>query len=168
MYGIALALAWLALMIVAGIAASRVLRLCRVQGGSMVPTLRNGDWLLARRWLLKETPQRDEIVVLDQPGFPPVLVKRIAVASGEVVPKDIPYERQVLGPGEDIVAADDHDIPVRERFLGPIRREQLWGKVCLTLSRRRRSSWPPSPHKRQVGGGWAAGPHIGRRGRENC
>lgn len=66
-----------------------VVRTVRVDGISMVPTLQNGDQLLARS--IFYTPQRGDIVVVDghiQYGVP--LVKRVIGIGGDTV--DINFE----------------------------------------------------------------------------
>ena len=117
-----------------GALASRPLRLYRVTGDSMVPTLRNGDRVLARRWLPWERPERDDLVILHQGRFPTVLVKRVAGIPGDALPEELPGGG-MLGHDEYLLAGENAGLPTRQRFTGPVDRSQIWGKVCLRLRR---------------------------------
>jgi signal peptidase I len=70
----------------AGLLARRRLRLVRVHGGSMAPTLADGDRLLVRR---TGTVRAGRLVVFRNPApaaDPPWLVKRAVATAGEAVP----------------------------------------------------------------------------------
>ena len=67
-------------------------RVIRVDGGSMVPTLHDGNLLLLQS--LGYTPRQGDVVVLRKPGFPPPpqdtapIVKRIIAVGGQHVQVD--------------------------------------------------------------------------------
>lgn len=62
----------------------------RVKGRSMLPTLRNGDLLIVRRWLPRKEPlKRGDVVICRYPGrylmkhVPQSFVKRVVGLPGE-------------------------------------------------------------------------------------
>jgi signal peptidase I len=78
---LAVALGALAVALIGGFVA----RPCRVEGGSMRPTLADGDRVLVAPLAYRfRAPRRFDVVVLEAP-FGDVLVKRIAALPGETV-----------------------------------------------------------------------------------
>jgi signal peptidase I len=59
-------------------------RLCRVEGHSMEPTLRAGQWILVERHHYRtHRPRRGEVVLFNHEGA--LYVKRVAATAGETV-----------------------------------------------------------------------------------
>lgn len=74
------------------------IRVCRFQGGSMLPTVREGDTVFFQTW--GYTPQCGDIILFAKPGFPPApheaapTVKRIVAVGGQHVRID--YEHSAV------------------------------------------------------------------------
>lgn len=83
----------------------------QVRGGSMAPTLRDGQQLVARRGrgyrrgdiVVFRTPASDGAIA--PPGEPPYRIKRVAAVAGEPVPAWL---------GERLVAAGHRLVPARQ------------------------------------------------------
>jgi signal peptidase I len=111
---------WLAVA-AAAVAAARPFRV-EVAGGSMEPTLRPGDWLLATR---AGRVTRGSVVVLAHPGRPLDLVKRVTA-----VPFDIVDGRR-LGPDEYLVVGDNRAGSTDGNEFGTVPRRAIEGVVRL-------------------------------------
>ncbi len=116
-----------------------------VDGASMEPALRAGDRLLTWRGLTgSPRPRRGQIVVLRDPHAPGrELVKRVRAQPGESVPLALgratvgdPHAAHHLAADEYFVAGDNGDASRDSRHFGPVRREQLVGRVVYRY-------WPP-------------------------
>lgn len=94
------------------------LRYLAVVGDSMAPTLRAGDWVLARR---SSRVRVGEVVVLTDPRSPTLLVKRVA----EVRPNGY----YVLGDSPDASTDSRHFGAVRAVFGPVVWRVRPWGRV---------------------------------------
>jgi signal peptidase I len=102
-----------------------------VEGDSMAPALRPGEFLVAVRFRPGRTPVGSVVVVEDprRPGFE--LVKRLTGVPGDVA-DGVPR-----GAGEYWVAGARPDRSTDSRTFGPVRAEQLRGVVRFRY-------WPPS------------------------
>ena len=94
-----------------------------VEGESMLPTLRPGDWLIAVR---ATGAPMGALVVVDPPGRPGYeMVKRIAGAPG-----DRTADRS-LGPDEYWVLGDNEEGSTDSRTFGPVSAASIRGRVVL-------------------------------------
>jgi signal peptidase I len=91
-----------------------------VAGGSMAPTLRDGDWLVATR---RGRLRRGTVVVLAHPGRSLDLVKRVAGVPGDRVGD------RALGSGEYLVVGDQPMASTDGRTFGPVPRSAIEGVV---------------------------------------
>jgi signal peptidase I len=111
----------------------------QVRGISMLPTLRDGERLLARRLGPRQPVRRGDLVVFrpraaPAPGDPPVLIKRVAAVAGDPVPPWIP-DLRASGPwvpAGHVVVHGDNPRCADSRQLGYISRAQ----VVATISQR--------------------------------
>jgi signal peptidase I len=110
---------WIGAAVVFGVAWARPFRV-EVAGGSMIPTLRPGDWLLATK---RGRLRRGTVVVLRHPGRPLDLVKRVTALPGDRVGD------HSLGPGEYLVVGDRPSASTDGRTFGPVDREAIEGIV---------------------------------------
>jgi|GEM_PF-5126253 len=133
-------LIFLAGALVIALMLSRFLGLFRVQGDSMLPTLRENDWLLGRRYLPWEKPRRKEIIILLRHEFPALLVKRIMAEPGEALPPEVCASESCLSEGRYFLQSDNAALPPPSRWIGPVERAQVWGKVGLVVWPWRRRS----------------------------
>lgn len=100
-----------------------------VEGGSMEPALRGGDFLLAVRGL---PVRRGSLLVVEHPTRPGhEMVKRAAGVPGDTV------EGVRLGPGWLWVLGDDPWASTDSRMLGPVPVELVKGVIVARY-------WPPS------------------------
>ena len=94
-----------------------LVRLCRVEGGSMENTLYNGQYLLL--YSLGYTPKQDDIVVFhvtDESGNGKTMVKRVIATGGQTV--EINFEScEILVDG---VPYDDAHAVLKNRFTDDI------------------------------------------------
>ncbi|HEX9816658.1 MAG TPA: signal peptidase I [Candidatus Thermoplasmatota archaeon] len=99
-------------------------RRIRVQGHSMLPTLKEGDVLWSNRLVYRfRAPRKGEIVVVDHPDRPLRMIKRIVG-----VPGDVMSGRQ-LGPAEYFVAGDNVRQNTGSEAFGPVSRQAIVGLV---------------------------------------
>lgn len=111
----------------------------QVRGTSMLPTLRDGERLLARRLRPGRPLERGDLVVFlpraaPGPGEPPVLVKRVAAIAGDPVPlwaADLRASGPRV-PADHIVVHGDDPRSMDARHLGYVARTQ----VLATIARR--------------------------------
>jgi signal peptidase I len=101
-----------------------------VQGRSMSPSLRPGDWALAVR---RRRIRRGDVVVVEHPERPGFeMVKRVALLPDELAP-----DGSILGLEEYWVEGDDPANSTDSREFGPVHREGIKATVRLVY-------WPPS------------------------
>jgi nickel-type superoxide dismutase maturation protease len=94
-----------------------------IQGASMMPTLRPGDWALA---VSRRRFQKGDVVVVEHPGRPEYeMVKRVMGLPGDRV-----GDRELAGD-EYWVEGDREDASTDSRHFGPVRREHLKAKVLV-------------------------------------
>lgn len=99
-----------------------------VEGTSMAPALKPGEFLVATR---RGRLRRGALVVVGHPGRPGYeMVKRLAGLPGDVV------RGKVLGGEEYWVLGDAPGASTDSRTLGPVRRSELRGVVRFRY-------WPP-------------------------
>jgi len=122
-----------AIAILAALALSRGLGLFLVQGESMIPTLLEGEWLVGRRWLPRETPRKGDIIILQRREFPSLLVKRILCVPGEVLPSEICASESRLPPGRYFLQSDNVRLPHCSRWIGPVEASQIQAKILLVI-----------------------------------
>ena len=95
-----------------------------IEGASMLPTLRPGDWALAAP---VRRVERGDVVVVEHPGRPGYeLVKRLTAVPGDRV-----GEERILGADEFWVEGDHAAGSTDSRTFGPVRRAELTAKVLL-------------------------------------
>jgi signal peptidase I len=100
-----------------------------VEGSSMIPTVREGDLLVAIR---TTPPRRGDLVVAEHPARPGFeLVKRFVAGPGDDVPG-----HGTLGPGEVWLAGDASDASTDSRTFGPVRHAAVRGVIVYRY-------WPP-------------------------
>jgi hypothetical protein len=117
----------------------------RVAGGSMQPTLRDGDRILTNRlaygwrlpftgaWLLRwSAPGRGDVVVLRSPLDGTRLVKRVVGVPGDPVGGFLTPEARVP-PGHYFVRGDGPR-SLDSRAFGCVPRERILGRVVLAFS----------------------------------
>lgn len=124
-----------------------------VYGQSMEPNLMQFQRLIVDKVSYRvHPPQRNDIVVLDLPEMDEMLVKRVVGLPGEVVevrsgtvyvngqpldesfPHDVtPYDMEpiTLGPLAYFVLGDNRSNSNDSRAFGPVRREDILGRVWL-------------------------------------
>jgi signal peptidase I len=129
----------------------------RVAGPSMLPTLRDGDYILVTKGLSQ--PRRGDVVVLDttEAGRPTEVVKRIVAVAGDRVhiagdfalvngaPEQFPH--MVFGsslpwPVQDLtvprgtvfVLGDNRPVSYDSRYLGPLSVAQIQGRVVAVYA----------------------------------
>ncbi len=123
---------WLAAAALAAWATTRAAGAFRVEvaGGSMVPALRPGDWLVATR---RGRIRRGSVIVLAHPEMELDLVKRVRGIPGDVV------DGRLLGHDEYLVVGDNPAASTDGRGFGPVPRRAIEGVV-------RARYWPnPGP-----------------------
>jgi signal peptidase I len=101
-----------------------------VAGPSMEPALMPGDWAIAVR---TRRIRRGDVVVLEHPGRPGFeVVKRVVGVPGDLAP-----DGSRLGPAAWWVQGDAPARSTDSRDFGPVRSEQLRGRIRLVY-------WPPA------------------------
>ncbi len=107
--------------------------LFRVDGHSMLPTLRDRQFLAVNLLAFVAHPPADGMIVIVQyEGDHSVhFVKRVVGSPGDTVQ----YNGQslVLGPNQYFVEGDNRQYSTDSRVYGPIDRSQILGKVLLPL-----------------------------------
>lgn len=110
--------------------------------GSMVPSIRPGDWLvvspLATRW-----PRTGSVVVFREPLGETLAIKRVAARGGDRVPYAGGYlvlaeeEAWLVSDADDkAAAAVGSGPPIDSQRFGPVEAEALVGRVLFRY-------WPP-------------------------
>jgi nickel-type superoxide dismutase maturation protease len=100
-----------------------------VEGESMAPTLRPGDFLIAAR---SGSIRRGALVVVEHPGRPGYeMVKRLVGVPGDSI------EGVKLGADRFWVEGDNPAASTDSRTLGPVEREAIRGVALFRY-------WPPS------------------------
>lgn len=130
-----------------------------VEGDSMAETLHDGDRVLVNRFIYHlRQPEREELVVFRlKEDDPETLVKRIIAIAGELVEikqgvlyvNGVPAPEEYVGyhdledlspvkvpPGGVFVMGDNRPRSSDSRNFGPVRLDQIQGKVLLVF-------WPP-------------------------
>lgn len=101
-----------------------VFRRIRVEGDSMLPTLKAGEVLWSNRFVYwVRAPRKGEIVVVDHPTKPLRMVKRVAAVPGDVV------GGRRLGRGEFFVVGDNLGHTTGSESFGPVSRRAFVGRV---------------------------------------
>ncbi|HZD06474.1 MAG TPA: signal peptidase I [Longimicrobiales bacterium] len=107
-----------------------------IEGDSMMPTLRPGDWALAAR---PRRIRRGDVVVIEHPERPGFeMVKRVIAIAGD------PVGGRVLAPGEVWVQGDHPARSTDSRTFGPVSGNAVRATVRLIY-------WPPE-RRRWLGG----------------
>jgi signal peptidase I len=154
------ALETLLLAVVLFVAVRSTLQNTRVDGHSMDPTLRNGQYLMVNKLVYAfSSPQRGDVVVFRSPqDHSRVLIKRVAGLPGEEivivggqlyvngVALDEPYVAggqpssswgpRVLEGDEYLLLGDNRNNSNDSRSFGPVRASEIIGKAWFSL-------WPP-------------------------
>ena len=110
---------------VAGVLWARPFR-ARVRGDSMLPTLSDGDVVVALRGL---RPRRGDLAVVIHGGVE--MVKRVEVAPG-----DEAMPGWLLGDDEWLVTGDNREASTDSRSFGPLSGEAIRAKVVWPRARR--------------------------------
>jgi nickel-type superoxide dismutase maturation protease len=105
-----------------------------VDGESMAPTLKPGDYLVAVR---SAGVRRGLLVVVEHPDRPGYeMVKRVAAVPNERV------DDRVLGPNEYWIRGDNPDGSTDSRTFGPVSAEAILGRVVFRYWPVRRAARP--------------------------
>jgi signal peptidase I len=125
---------WVTLLAVAGTWwAFRPFRVA-VEGESMAPALRPGDWVVAVR---PGRVRRGLVVVVEDPRTPGFeLVKRVAAVPGDRVGGGSAATGVTLGPGDYWILGDSPSRSTDSRTFGPVPRSAIRGVVRFRY-------WPP-------------------------
>lgn len=111
----------------------------KVKGDSMEPTFKSGDTVLVSRayWLVGQIKKNDIVVVQPQPGGE-FLIKRVYATGGETIDLynapdnwSLAQGEPVVPPGEFYVLGDNRPVSEDSRIWGPVRLEQIMGKVII-------------------------------------
>ena len=106
-----------------------------VEGTSMRPALEPGDWAIA---VSAARIRPGHVVLVEHPERPGVeMVKRVIAGPGGPAP-----DGQEMGIGCLWVQGDASERSTDSRVFGPIRRQDVLGRVVLVW-------WPPSRWRRQ-------------------
>lgn len=90
-----------------------------VKGKSMEPLLREGDSAFVFKWAYwRDTPHKGDIVVLKDPRDSCLLVKRVEGCVGDMI----------------LVRGENEEYSTDSRVFGPIRKEDIVGKIILRYS----------------------------------
>lgn len=114
-------------VIILVILSTYVVTFYRVEGESMLPTYRNGQFLPVL--LVSGQPYgRDDVVILEYVGERSVtFVKRITAVPGDSV--IFKGESLTLGDGQYFVEGDNQDFSTDSRTYGPVSESQFIGRV---------------------------------------
>lgn len=124
-----------------GLGLSQLFGLFRVRGESMLPTLQEGDWVLARRCLPWEKLRPGEVVIVRRDALPPIIIKRLAATSADSVPAELRGALDKVPSKCYLLYGDNPDLPLSQRYTGPVSCTQVWGKAWLVAWPRRSSRW---------------------------
>jgi signal peptidase I len=122
----------LAAAVALAIIVSRFLGLFLVKGESMLPTLQEGEWVLARRYLPWEKPRKGEIVIFLRQASSTVLIKRVLVGPGEMLLEEAP-EGEPIPEKHYLLISDNASLSLSARRIGPVDRRRIWGKAWLVV-----------------------------------
>jgi signal peptidase I len=122
-----------AVVIIVGFGVSRRLGLFVVQGNSMAPVLREGDWVLAGRSSRRRRARTGDVVIYTREGAPPVLIKRVLAEPGEVLPAEISVTESRLPAGRYFLESDNPANAQASRGIGPVEGDQIWGKALAVV-----------------------------------
>jgi len=104
-----------------------------VEGESMAPTLKPGDYMLAVR---SRSIRRGALVVVEHPQRPGYeMIKRVAAIPGERV------EDRTLGPDEYWVTGDNEEGSTDSRTFGPVPADAIRRRILFLY-------WPPDRWER--------------------
>ena len=110
-----------------------------VSGPSMLPTLRNGEWLTVSNcyWLFGNL-RRDDIVVFQLQGKKDFIIKRVYKLGGQTVPYvNAPRDWSLLNSpytvpkGDIYVLGDNRPKSEDSRYFGPVPLKDVVGKVIV-------------------------------------
>jgi signal peptidase I len=118
----------------------------RVVGESMLPTLRDGDRMLALRTGRGRVPAARELVVLRDPQAPPgrgtrrrrpddYLVKRVAAVAGDPLPAGIASGTGTVPEGHLVLLGDNAEHSRDSRDFGPVPVGRIAGTVLRRMGR---------------------------------
>lgn len=122
----------------------------RVNGESMEPTLYDGEIVLLNKISMKKEVKRFDIVVFEYeydklikrvlalPGEEIEYKEDILYIDGEVIKVPFTFEqtddfKEVIGEDEYFVVGDNRDDSKDSRYIGPIKKEIIEGKVKFVL-----------------------------------
>ncbi len=94
-----------------------MLKVFRIKGDSMMPTLKCGDYVVASNWIRR--PKAGKLMVVDHPRYG-VIIKR-------AVKKD--------GNGYWFASDSDHGVTTRE--IGALAPHQIMGRVLFAIRKKR-------------------------------
>lgn len=144
-----------------------------VPSASMEPELKAGDLLMVRKDAFRKdrTPTRGDIVLFDRPNSPDYFVKRVIGLPGETIfvlsgrvaingkYLEEPYAQQPimrempvlvqLGQGEYFLMGDNRARSEDSRDIGPIRIQNITGKVTAIIAPRARRGLMVNPFNEQ-------------------
>lgn len=118
-----------------------------VRGGSMAPTLRDGQQLLARRGrayqrgdIVVFRPPRSDDATSAAPGDPPYRIKRVAAISGDAIPPWLAAAGYPHVPARHLAVLGDHAVSEDSRHFGFVSDDAVLGYM-------RAPAAPPQRHE---------------------
>lgn len=124
------------LLLAAVLAARRWLRLVRVSGASMAPTLSDGERVLVLR--RRRQPRKGSIIVFSYGGE--LLIKRVVACPGDAVPESVrvgssPAARDRVVGERQLVVLGDSGVGTDSRVFGYVPFDSVLGVVVRRLGR---------------------------------
>ena len=127
----------IALSIIGGVAAaliiSRFAGLFYVVGDSMEPTVFDGYWILARRFLTREDLHNGDIVISREDTSSPLIIKRVHACPGESLPAEVSVAESILPEDRFLLIGDNTSPKNGAVWIGIIERKHIWGKALLIV-----------------------------------
>lgn len=138
---------FLAALIVAVLAARRMLAVVTVRGESMRPTLEPGDRLLLLRTPVRKIRRRQVVLLqppdrlgtwrrdaLPSPAAGEWVVKRVAALPGDPMPAEMERDPDAVVPPGTLVVLGDGEYSADSRLWGPVPADRVIGVVARTLA----------------------------------
>ena len=110
------------------------LKLFNIHGHSMLPVLENGDLVLAKSLLYSSSFRRGDIIVFTSIMYPnSFFVKRIIALPGDTFQINNLSDKITMNSDEFFVHGDNNLDSLDSNKLGPIKTDEIFGKVVFRL-----------------------------------